>query len=445
MNTLIAAVGVALLSASSQIVEIHNVRIEVGDGTTIEHGHVVLKQGRITAVLADKSSTKTSRAVQGVNVNVIDGAGKVLTPGFIESVTRVGIAEVEAEGATNDFAYEAGGVLVPGFRAADAFNPHSSRIALGRLGGVTDAIVAPKGALLNGSGAWFSLTGDLRQGMPNVQRPAAMFAVIGGESAEHPGVGGARGGAWLKLRQAFADARFYASHRAAVDRGDARPLSLSPLHLQALAPVLERRVPLVIEMHRASDIVTALRFAAAERIRLVVLGGAEAWRVADQLKAAKVPVILKPSVQGPKSFDSLAARDDLAARLHEAGVTVVLSAVYWSHNLRRLRQEAGIAVAYGLPYGEAIRAISSTPAKVFGRGADIGSVRVGKRANLVLWSGDPLQPSSRVERLWIDGKAMSLETRQQQLAERYAAKKPAPKRVATPTRARKNASKTEGE
>ncbi len=394
------------LSVSPTLIE--HVRVEVGDGTVLENANVLLNSGRIAAV------GEKFRVPNGVQR--VEGKGLVLTPGFIETLTQLGLTEVDMEELSNDYALY--GDMVPGFRAADGFNPRSVRIPIERQGGVTDAVLAPRGALLNGSGAWFSLTGD-SSGAPNPDEPVGMFAGIGAGVALHAAAEGARGGAWLKLRQAFEDARFYLEHRQAVDKGQARTLSLSPLHLRALIPVLLRRMPLVLHVHRASDIRAALRFKKTENILLVIAGGTESWLVADALRQAQVPVIFRPRGLRPASFDTLAAREDLATVLSDKGVRFAISAVDWANNIRRLRQEAGIAVAHGLKRSEAIRAITQTPAEIFGKGKEIGTVTVGKRANVVLWSGDPLEHSSTVKRLWIDGKPMSLRTRQTELAERY--------------------------
>jgi imidazolonepropionase-like amidohydrolase len=260
------------------------------------------------------------------------------------------------------------------------------------------------------------LTGTLA-GAPDASRPAAMFGGISGNEADSHR--GARGGLWLALREIFDDVRFFMKNRASFDKNDARRLALGRVHLEALIPVVEGKLPLVLYVHRAADILAALRFAREQGVRLVIAGGLEAWTVAKQLAAANVPVLMKPSEQVPGSFDQLAARDDAATLLHRAGVRVVLSAVEWDQNIRRLRQEAGTAVAHGLPHAEAVRAITSRPAEVFGKAAELGTVSAGKRANLVLWSGDPLEIQSAVERVWIDGVAMPLDNRQRELVERY--------------------------
>lgn len=380
---------------------IENVRVEVGDGTVIENTTVVVNDGRIQS-LGDTAPSGATR---------IDGTGRTLTPGFIEAHSQLGLVEISGEPSMNDGALE--GALVPGFLASWAYNHASARLAIEREEGVTSAVVAPRGGLLSGGAVWADLDG--RPVLPDAP-PVALVGTAGHAAARE--VGGSRGGIWLALRQAFEDARHYAVNRSAFDRGQARPLSLTPLHLEALRPLVDGSVPLLLHVNREADILTALAFAELERIRLVISGGAEAWKVAPALARAKVPVLVRPSVQGPGSFDTLGGREDVATLLNAAGVPVVISTGPWSQTLRRLRQEAGIAVAYGLPHAEAIRAITQAPAQAFGRN-DVGAVRPGMRANLVLWSGDPLELSSIAERVWVDGVEQSMDNRQRQLVERY--------------------------
>jgi imidazolonepropionase-like amidohydrolase len=187
--------------------------------------------------------------------------------------------------------------------------------------------------------------------------------------------------------------------------------------LDALQPLLARQVPLAIRVDRAADIEAVLRFAKEQEIRLIIEGGAEAWLVADGLGAAKVPVVLDPYVNGPGSFDEVRGRADNAALLVAAGVPVALS-TFQSHNARTLRQEAGNAVRAGLDHTQAIRAITEVPAAIYGL-SDRGRLAAGAVADVAVWSGDPLELSTRLSHLVIDGREVSLETRQTRLLERY--------------------------
>lgn len=385
---------------------IDNVRIEVGDGTVIEQGSVVVRDGRIAEV--------GERVTAPEGVSRIDAAGKVLTPGLIESRAQIGLVEVPMAKETRDAAMS--GALTPAFRALDGFNFNSTRIAVNRREGVTGAVIAPSSGLLAGSAGFVELfTGPRAVG--TARQPIALFGAVDSDASRM--AGGARGGIWLRLRRVFDDTRLYLDNRRAYERGKMPELALPAAHLQALAPLLERQIPLVLEAHRASDIRQAVRFAKREEVRLIIAGATEAWMVASHLADADVPVILKPTEQVPWGFEALGARDDSAAILHSQGVTVALSAGGWSQNIRRLRQQAGIAVAHGLEHHAAVQAITQSPATMFGLDEKIGSIAEGKRANLVLWSGDPLEVRTRVDTIWIGGQRQSLSSRQEQLVERY--------------------------
>lgn len=399
---MIPALLTTSLLASTAII---HVDVEVGDGTTLENATVVFDGDRIVSV---------GKGPPPAGAAVIDGTGKVLTPGLVESVSRLGLAEVQQEGPTRDDV-SGQGPVEPAFRAADAYNPLSPRVAINRAGGVTSAVVAPGGTLLYGTAAWVELRDEL-DAAPEPAHPVGMAGGVGGARSGAPFA--TRGEMWLELRTVMHDARFYLANRAAFDRGSVRPLALPPMHLAALEPVLRGDIPLVLHVHRAADILTALRFAREEKLRLILAGATEAWLAAEQIAAAQVPVILKPSDSLPANFDRLAARDDAAALLHEAGVQVVISSSDRDINLRRLRQEAGIAVAHGLPRFAALAAITSVPASLFGQ-SNVGLVAPNKRANLVLWSGDPLELTTVAQRVWIAGEEQSLQNRQRSLAERY--------------------------
>ena len=398
------AVIAALAAGLAAPVAIEGARVEVGDGTVLEHATVVVDHGRIVSVGTGAAPAGAER---------VDGRGKVLSPGLVETLCQIGVSEVFQEEATVDARLH-DGALLPGFRVADGFNPLSAHIPTARGEGITSVVVSPTGAVVYGTGAWADLTGTLSS-RPDPATPAAMFGGIGAEAAQ--AASGARGGVWLRLRQLVEDARFYRQNRAAFDRGDSRQLVVSPLHLAAMQPVLDGRIPLVLDADRASDILAAIAFGKAEGVRVVIAGGAEAYVVRRELAAAKVPVILRPADLMPGSFDALRARDDAPMLLAQAGVPLVITSGTFTE--RRARQEAGIAAANGLPHADAVRAITSRPAEVFGKAGEVGMVRAGLRANLVLWSGDPLEVTTAAERVWIDGVPMSLDNRQRRLVERY--------------------------
>jgi imidazolonepropionase-like amidohydrolase len=223
---------------------------------------------------------------------------------------------------------------------------------------------------------------------------------------------------WLTLRRLFADVRYYERNEARIVRGESRDLIAGPMQLNALRPVLKKKIPLVVRVDRASDIAATIKFAEEQKIRIIIRGGAESWMVAGPLAARNIPVILRPSNQRPSNFERLAARDDLATILHANRVPIILTAGGYFQESNRLRQEGGIAVAHGLPHQVAIQSMTQTPAKAFGL-PEMGVVAPGKLANLVLWSSDPFEIDSVAEQVWIEGREQNLDTRQKKLARRY--------------------------
>lgn len=404
MNHLSFSLSLSLM----QIFAIENTRIEVGDGTMIERGTVVVDDAGVIQAVGPEVMVPAA-------ATRIDGAGRVLTPGLIETQSQLGLVEVLAVQSTDDStAYPRHLQPTPGLRASDGYNPFSVRLPLAREEGITTFVTSPKGVLLYGTG----FVQDTRTGLPQVPpTPVGMFG--GFTSYDRGELSNSRLFEWMRLREIFSDARRLQQNPAAYDQRASRDLALPRAHLEALAPVLKGQLPLVLSVHRASDIVAALSFAKEFSIRLIIAGGAEAYLVADQVQAARVPVIVQPSIQQPRDFDMLAAKDDLAARLYRAGVPVVLSAGEdWDQNQRRLRQEAGAAVAEGLPYGVALQSITETAARTLGL-TDRGRIARGLRADLVLWSGDPFELSSLAEQVWIQGAEQPLDTRQRALARKY--------------------------
>lgn len=195
-------------------------------------------------------------------------------------------------------------------------------------------------------------------------------------------------------------------------------MSASRLDLAVVGQVLAGKLPVVFHVDRASDILVVLALASEWKLRAVVASAAEGWRVAERLAAAKVPVIVNPFDDLPRSFAALHASEANAARLAAAGVVVCLSTGE-THNARKLRQAAGNAVRAGLPYDDALRAVTSSPARAFGLEARYGSVEPGMLANLVLWSGDPFETRVRPTALYVRGRQIALRSRQTTLFGRY--------------------------
>ena len=222
----------------------------------------------------------------------------------------------------------------------------------------------------------------------------------------------------LRLREALQDALDYGTNRASFDRGDRRPYALSRLDLEALQPVVKGELPLVLTVHRASDIEAALRLARDFHLKLIVAGAREAWEVAGRLAEAKVPVLLDPLANLPGSFEELGATLEAAARLHRAGVTVAFMTGD-AHDVRNIKQAAGNAVSYGMPWDAALAALTIVPARIWGIADRYGTLEPGKDADVVVWDGDPLETTSYPEHVFIRGAEVPKDTRQLRLRDRY--------------------------
>ncbi|HEU4884991.1 MAG TPA: amidohydrolase family protein [Longimicrobium sp.] len=409
-----AALCFTAAPASSQAIAIVGGDVYTADGTPIRGGTVVIENGRITAVGANVAIPAGARR--------IDATGKWVTPGLIESSTTLGITEVSSIDESNDQEIEdvtsrrdTDDQVQAAFTVTEGLNPRSMVVPIVRILGVTTAVTRPSGSLISGQGAMIDLAGNRVEDM-TVVSPIGMYASLG-ENARGT-VGGPRAALSMRLREVLEDARAYARNRQSFERGETRDFSVSRLDMEALQPVLAGREPLVVEAHRASDIQLALRIAREYNLRLIITGGTEAWMVAQELAQARVPVLVKVLNNLPGSFESLGATYENAARLRRAGVQVAItSGETW--RAYTIRQEAGNAVAYGLPWAEAFRAVTLYPAQIWGVADRYGSLEVGKVGNVVVWSGDPLELLTQVEHVIIRGVEMPLVSRETQLRDRY--------------------------
>lgn len=401
---LLAAAGAA--PAGAETVALTGATVHtLGPAGTLAGATVVIIDGKVAAVGREVAVPAGAR--------VIDAAGKAITPGLFDSVSQIGLVDVSMEKASRDGATD-DPRLTAAFDVADAFNPRSVLVAVNRSEGLTRALVAPApgASPIAGRGAVFDLGGSAAP----VRNPAAVVVTLGEAGAAL--AGGSRAAALARLREALDDARDFAAHRDAWERAARRPYALSRLDLAALLPVLAGEVPLAAAVDRASDIEAALRLAADYGLKLVVVGGAEAWKVAPALARAGVPVVLSPLHNLPDRFESLGATLENAARLHAAGVTVAFSTGD-AHNGRNLRQDAGNAVAYGLPWEVGLKAMTVNPARIWGVDAACGTLEPGKDADLVVWDGDPLEVTTFAERVFIAGREMPAANRQTALRDRY--------------------------
>jgi len=404
----IKKVAVPLSAPAGPTIALTNARILTVSGPAIERGTLLISAGKIAAIGANVTVP--------AGATVIDAAGKIITPGWIESSTNIGIVEIglSADGTADQITTDKD--LSAAFNVVDAFNPFSTVIPVTRVEGITRAVVAPGGTgnVILGQAAVFDLGGEQVPGSIT-KAPAAMFAVLGEAGAAL--AGGSRASAILRLREALQDAIDFNLNRAAWNAAQRRDYARGRLDLEALRPVIRGEIPLAIQAHRASDMLAAIRLAEEFKLRLVLLGAAEGWMIAHELARKNIPVVVKPLTNIP-SFEALSASLENAARLQQAGVTLVLSS-FDTHNARNLRQEAGNAVSYGLDRDAALRAVTLTPARVWGIADRAGSLEIGKDADLVVWSGDPFELTTAAERVFIRGREMSKDTRHKALFERY--------------------------
>lgn len=400
------------MPAAGQDVAIVNARIlSMGPMGEIARGTVVIRAGRVVAVGAGIAPPP--------GVPVVDAQGKVATPGFVAPYTTLGLVEARSVAGTDDRASTSPAISAA-LDAGDGLNPDSVLIPVARLGGITRSIVVPGYArggqrelLFAGQAAAVQLgTG----GTMLTRRGAAMVLAMGEDGAERGG--GSRSAALALLRAALDEVRTYARRRADYDRGAMPSLSLSRADLEALVPLVEGRMPLLVTVNRASDIREMLEFARAQGLKLILEGAAEGWRIAPAIAAAKVPVLLTPIENVPASFEMLGATLTNARRLHAAGVTIAFEP-NGPQRERELRQNAGNAVAEGLPHAAALAAITINPARIFGLADRIGSLEPGKDGDVVLWDGDPLETTTRPAAIYIRGAAQPMTSRQTELRDRY--------------------------
>ena len=396
----------------AQTIAITGGKVYPVSGPPIEHGTVLVKDGKILAVGA-------SVAVPA-GAQQIDATGKWVTPGLVDSYSNLGLVDVEFGAGPRESSAKGADGIAAAFESWLGLNPRSVMIQPAREEGVTTTAVWPQGGLVAGQLALVDLVNGTANDML-VRAPAAMVAQIGDDRSA--GVG-AKGELIGKLRTLLQDTRTYVANKAAYNRAQTRPFSAGRADLEAMIPVLDGRLPLLVTTDQASDIEAALQLAAEFKLRLIIGGGAEAWVVADKLAKAKVPVLTGAMNNIPSSFSALATRQENAAILRRAGVEVGLLGDAGGgdedlFNIRNIRYEAGNAVAYGMSWDNALRAITLGPAQIFGIADRVGSLQVGKEANVVVWSGDPFEFANHAEVVLVRGERVTGRSRQDLLTDRY--------------------------
>lgn len=401
---LLVSLTIFVVSAQARTIMIRGASVHtMGKDGTLENTDVLILSGKIQKIGQNLPVPKD-------DVTVFNAEGKPLTPGFFAGVTAIGTAEVSGVEESVDSSL-ALSEMRPEFNIVPAYNPNSSLIPVTRIEGYSFTLlgVGAKGSIFGGQGRMVVLDGGYESFIGN----PVLFINVGRDASALSG--GTRAGQWMLLRQAMneADNPPASSETAILTRAGRGTLS-----------AYANGGSVIFNVDRASDILEVLQFADNYGLKPVISGGTEAWMVARQLAAVRVPVILNPLANLPSNFDSLGSRLDNAALLHSAGVTVVISGG-GAHNARKQRQLAGNAVSYGLPYEAGIAALTSHPARVFGVADDQGSIRRNMSANVVLWSGDPLEVTSVAEIVIINGKLIPMESRQTKLRDRYLPQNPA--------------------
>ena len=310
--------------------------------------------------------------------------------------------------------------IAAAFTVWEGLNPNSVMMAPARKEGVTSFVVVPTGGLIAGQAALVDVVPGTTTDML-VRAPVAMVAEVG--DPQSAGLN-SRGELIVKLREVLEDTRYFQSHRDAFDRAQTRPFAASRLDLQALIPVIEGRLPLLVTVDREADIDAAMRLARDYNVKLMIGSGAEAWMMADKLAAAHIPVLTGAENNIPAGFAALGQRQENAGLLRKAGVEVALignagGGDEEAFNVRNLRQEAGNAVSYGMTWDDALRAVTLAPAEFFGAGDRVGSLQPGREGNVVVWSGDPFEFTTRAEHVFVRGREYHEKTRQDLLIERY--------------------------
>ena len=384
----------------SESVLIKNASIYTGESKQMLKGHdLYVVDGKISDI--------------GINLEVpadkvLNVDGKIITAGFIAPFTHLGLIEINQIDATRD---DSSDLYSAGFSISGAFNPSSTLIPYNLNGGLTAAISAPSGSgLFSGLGSSFSLSGNSDS---LLSRDIALYGSIGAD-------GESKAANILLIEDTFELARKFNEDSSEIQEfGLPESVKYSKRDLLAIKRVLDKEIPMVVSINRASDIITMINFAKNQDIKLVIMGASEGWMVASQLAESNIPVILEPINNLPTSFDRLGSRLENAALLNDAGVKILISYDEWeTHNAYLSRQGAGIAVSYGLPWHEAINALTKNVADTF-KIPNRGSLIIGYHADLIVWDADPLEVTSFPEQIYISGKLMSPNTRSLMLRNRY--------------------------
>jgi len=393
-------------------------------GGVVQNGTIVFQAGRITALGASVPIP--------ADAEVVDVTGRHIYPGLIDAYSHMGLYEIGGFDQTIDL--NELGRINPNVRAEVAVNPESRHIGVARSSGVLVTLSSPEGGLISGLAAAMMLDGwtweqmTLKSGAGLIVQWPSPFA---------PFMGGGGGGAAARpaadpdaryqreiaeLRETFAAARAYRTARQATPGRNAQP-HRSDSRWEAMIPVLEGSMPVIVNANELRQIQDAITWAEEEGLRLVIRGGRDAGYIADHLARKQIPVLITSVLNAPgRQWEPYDAAYSLPARLHAAGVPFAITGGGSAAYAYRLPQEAGAAIAFGLPAEEALRAVTLHPARILGLDDRVGSLEVGRDATLMITSGDPLEYTSTIDQAYIQGRRIDMRDAQRQFFEKYQEK-----------------------
>ncbi|MFL6209960.1 MAG: amidohydrolase family protein [Pyrinomonadaceae bacterium] len=408
---------------------IRNAHIVTVSGADIESGTIVIRDGRIQAVGANASVP--------AGAQTIEGRGLTVYPGMIDLGTAIGLIEITENGATGWIDTEEVGEMNPNSMAWVSVNPHSAHIAVTRLNGVTSVLSLPQGGTISGQAAFLNLLGSTPEDMAlvrnaglvvNFPRAAGGFGGGGGFFAQQQGnisdAITARDRQIEQLRKLLRDAEAYGRAQDAANQDRSLPHPDVDVVLASLVPYVRGERPVIFRVDRESEIRGAVRFAEELKLKPIIVGANDAWKVAQFLKDHNVPVVLTGTLDLPSREDDFYdVQYENAAKLQAAGVRFCISSGDTAADVRNLPYHAGMAAAFGLSKAEALKAVTLYPAQIMGLGDRLGSIEVGKIANLVLTDGDLLETRTNIRDLFINGRRVPLVSRHTELYEQFKNRK----------------------
>lgn len=403
-------------------------RIVTVSGAVIENGTIVIQDGKITAVGANAAVPSGAER--------IDGKGLSVFPGMIDAGTNMGLAEIEG-GATATVDVAETGAMNPNAKASKGINPHTSHINVTRVNGVTTVLSMPSGGVISGQSAVINLNGSTQNDMMMIPEFGLVInfpriSTFGGFnqatftpiSVDFNEAVKRRDTQLDELKKIFKDAENYARAKEAYAKDKNLPYMANDLKMEAMIPYARGEKPIIFTAERERDIRGVVKFVEDTKVKGIIIGGQEAWKAADGLKKNNIAVIytnmFSLPVQDDDAYDYLL---ESPAKLQQAGVKFAISTGDNGANVRDLPYQAGLAGAFGLPKDEALKSVTLYAAQILGVADKLGSIEVGKMANIVVADGDILEPRTNIKYLFIGGRLLPLTSRHTELYERFKDRK----------------------